>query len=523
MAPEHVLAVDIGSSNIKAMIFSSSGAIVGSASEEVPVLFPGPAQVENPPQQIWEKFCLAVREAVRAGGLSPASVAAICLDSNRSGFILLDGDFAPLINNMSWRDGRSTRQTSRFKETHRDIDTYRITGEDGLPQHTIYKILWLREERPDIWRRGRYICISPKDYVLLKLLGRRITSRSIAQSSGLFDITALRYSRTILDSAGIDEEMLPELSDSNSRIGELSREKAEQLGLAEGTPVFCGLCDATASQIGSGSIHPGDFTISIGTCGAMRTFLPAPRFEDDRSTQVRVLSPYGYVSTCTVSDAGGILQWFRDQFCGLEAAQARESGVDVYRILDRKAAGVPPGSDGLLLLPCFAGSSYAFKDHDGFGAFAGIRYSHTPAHFSRAIMEGVSMSLRIMLDKFRANGFPVSRITLGGGGARSELWSQILADILDMPIAIPACGESSCLGTAIIAALGLGWFDSFDDTVKAMAKTGRTIVPSGNSAAVYDRHFQLFGQLYSVFEKAGYFRTHGKITRENARLLAEGE
>ncbi|MDR1519852.1 MAG: hypothetical protein LBU23_06885 [Planctomycetota bacterium] len=518
MKHDCVLAVDIGSSNIKAMVFSSRGDMVGSASEEVGEMYTGPARAEHSPEQLWEKFRLAVGAAVRDSGVAPGEIAAICLDSNRSGFILLDKDRLPLTNNMSWRDGRSVRQVKRFKEANRDIDTYRISGEDGLPQHTLYKILWLKEEHPDIWRQGRYICLSPKDYVLLRMLNRRITSTSIAQSSGLFDINSLRYSEAILDRAGIDADMLPELSDTDSRIGELDRGMAAKLGLAEGTPVICGLCDATASQVGTGSTRPGDFAVSIGTCGAVRTFIAAPRFEADRSTQVRVVSPFGYVASCTISDAGGVLKWFRDRFCGRERDLAREEGVDAYAVIDREAAKIPPGSDGLLLLPCFTGASYAFKDPNVFGAFVGIRNAHALPHFGRAIMEGVAMSLRVVLDKFRANGFAVSRITLGGGGARSALWTRILADVLDLPLAIPACGESSCLGAAVIAALGLGWFGGFDEAVRAMCKIRATIEPARANAEVYRRHFELFSRLYRVFEEAGYFAAHGEITAVDARI-----
>ena len=522
MAEKYILGVDIGSSNVKAVLFALDGTVISVGAEEVTELFPAENCIEQDAEEIWAQFQKAVRTAVHSSGVSPEQIVGLGLDSNRCGCLLLDGEGRPLIHNMTWRDTRSNDQVSAFCAQHPEIDAYHITGEESLPQHTLFKLLWIQEHQPEIWEKAAYICLSPKDYVILKMLGVRRTSRSIAQSTGLFDINRLEYSQPILQAAHIDPAMLPELLDSNQIAGRLKGEMAAALGLAPETPVICGLCDATASQVGSGSVGEGKFTISIGTCGAVRTFTPEPRYEENKATQVRVFSPYGYVPTCTISDAGGILKWFRNQFCAEEVMQARQTDVDAYQILDREAEQIPPGSDGLLLLSSFTGASYAFKDKDVFGAFVGIRNHHTRAHFARAIMEGVSMTLRVVLERFLEADFEVSQIRLGGGGARSELWIQILADVLKVPIYVPDCEESGCLGSAIMAALGLGLFQDLDEAVDKMVRIQRVVHPDPDKSRVYDNMYRLYTTLYHTLSDAGYFRMHGELIRDNGRLLEHG-
>lgn len=522
MESKYILGVDIGSSNVKAALFSLDGTAVSIEAEEIPELFPGENCIEQDAVEIWTQFVKAVKKTVVNSRVSPQEIIGVGLDSNRCGCLLLDGQNIPLTRNMTWRDTRATEQVASFTRTHPEIDLYHITGEDSLPQHTLFKLLWIQEHQPELWSKTVHICLSPKDYVIWKLLGVYKSSRSIAQSTGLFDINRLEYSKPILQAAGISEAMLPQLFDSDETIGRLGGEAAALLGLAEGTPVICGLCDATASQVGSGSVNPGMFTISIGTCGAVRTFTAEPKYEENKATQVRVFSPYGYVPTCTISDAGGILKWFRNQFCAGEQAEARELGVDVYQLIDQEAERIPAGSEGLLLLSSFTGASYAFKDKDVFGAFVGIRNHHTRAHFARAIMEGVAMTLRVVLERFLNAGFQVSQIRLGGGGARSELWIQILADVFKQPIYIPACEESGCLGSAIMAALGLGVYDTLEQAVANMVKNQRVVFPDQEKSLVYDNMYRLYTTLYETLSTSGYFQMHGVLTRENGRMTACG-
>ena len=512
MKNHFLMGVDIGTSNIKAMIFSLNGEIIAEASEEVRELYPGERKIEQNPTEIWEHFRKAVRRAATQPGVKPEDIAGLCLDSNRCGMLLLDGECRPLTNIWTWRDTRSENYINRFTAEHPEIDLYRIAGEEGRPQHTLFKIIWCQNELPDIWNESRYLFFSPKDYILFRLLKRRITSKSMAQSTGLFDINTLTYSKTVLEAIHLSESMLPELYDSNEIVGYLNRDTAAALNLSENTPLVCGLCDATASQFGSGSVKDGMFTISIGTCGAIRTVSPVPKYTDNAFAQIRVFSPYGYVPSCTITDAGSILKWYRNQFCRRESEQAEKQGQDVYSLIDREAAKIPAGADGLLLLPNFTGASYAFKNADIFGVFAGIRNYHTNAHFARAIMEGVGVSLRTVLDGFRSEGYAISQIRLGGGGAKSALWPQIIADIFNLPIHIPACEEASCLGSAMMAAMGLRLFDTPEQAVGRMVRIAKTCYPDETNARIYERTHRLFHKLNEALSQ--YYRIHNELTRQ---------
>ncbi len=514
---KYLLGVDIGSSNIKVIVFSLTGEVIGSSSEELIELYPADGHVEQEPELVWSKFCSAVKAAVKNSGLTSESIAGMGIDSNRCGFLLLDKNYKPLTNIMTWRDTRSMQQVKEFDQCYPDVDVYHITGEEGLPQHTLFKIMWCKEKWPEIWEKGKHILLSHKDYILLKIFGRPITSKSIAQSTGLFDINTLEYSSTILDKIQITENMLPQLYDSNAVVGELSAAMAEKLGLHAGLPIICGLCDATASQVGSGSVRKGLFTVSIGTCGAVRTFSPLPKYDDSKFNQIRVFSPYGYVPTCTISDAGSVLRWFRDNFSGAERQEAEEKGIDVYRLLDDRADEISSGSEGLLTLPNFTGASYALKNENVFGAFIGIRNYHTHAHFVRAIMEGVTMSLKSVIESFRKSGYEVSGVTLGGGGAKSKLWIQIIADVMNLPVHVPACEESSCLGSAIMAALGLGLFENLEEAVGSMVKIDWICYPIKKNVKDYEALYDLFCELNMTL--TDYYGIHSKLSSPLIRSI----
>lgn len=518
----YIIGVDIGSSNIKAVVFSLDGSMISKGSREIEEYYPEEYRIEQDAEEIWLRFTEAVQEAVRNSNVPPQKIIGIGLDSNRCGCLLLDKDGKPLNYNITWRDTRAAKQVEQFRQEHPEIDFYHITGEDGLPQHTVFKLMWMMREMPEVWAKTGHICLSPKDYVIIRLLDICRTSKSIAQSSGLFDINTLNYSQPILRAVGIDENMLPDLFDSDEIIGRVDKKRAQLLGLSEGTPVICGLCDATASQVGSGSVKNGLFTVSIGTCGAVRTFSPVPIYDACKATQIRVFTPYGYVPSCTVNDAGGVLKWFRNQFGALEQDEADRKQIDVYKVIDEESARIAPGCDGLLLLSNFTGSSFADKDENVFGAFVGIRNYHTRAHFMRAIMEGVAMSLRSVIAKFRNSGFEITRLSLGGGGARSDVWMQILADVLAAPIEIPECEEAGCLGSAIMVALGLKVCGGLDEAVAKMVRFNRVFTPNQDLVPVYDNMYKLYSALYGNLHDSGYFRLYGSLVKENMGRIKNG-
>jgi gluconokinase len=504
----HVMGVDIGTTNIKAMIFSSDGKIVGKHSEEVTEYFPVEGFCEQDVNEVWEVFSKCIRKAINNSRLNPEQISGIAFDSNRCGCILLDEYKNPLTRSISFRDNRSVEQVKRWTKENESIDLYKIAGEEGLPQHTLFKLIWLKENEPQLWSQAKYICFSAKDYVFIKLFGLNITSMSIAQSSGLLNINNLDYSQEIIDSIGVCRNMLPKLANSTDLLGKLNSQMAKKLGLAVGTPVYCGLCDATASQLGSGSISEGMFTVSIGTCAAVRTFVKKPRYEADRSTQVRVMSPFGYVPSCTITDAGGILKWYRTAFCNEESKLAAERSINEYEIICKLAEDAPPGSNGLFLMPSFTGASYVFKNPDVFGAFIGIRNYHTKAHFTRAVLEGVSFSIKIAFDRFRKNNFLIHQINMVGGGSKSPLWCQITADILGVRIVVPKCKESGCLGSAIIAALGIGMFSNINEAVESMVVSEETYEPNTSTHELYNKSYNYFEALYESMENSGVFNKH---------------
>ncbi len=505
------LGVDIGTTNVKALLVTPEGRIEASAGEELTTLYPEKDRIEQDPEMIWKQFRKAVRKVLSVQGIRPADVVGLSVDSNRCGMILADGEFRPLTNNMTWQDCRSTEQVRQFTAANPEIDVYRIAGEDALPQYSLYKMLWVREELPSIWEKARHVFFSPADYVLYRLLGRHVTCCGIAQSTHVYDINRQCYSETILSAAGIDRSMLPEVHAAVDMIGTLGAVSANELGLPEGVPVIAGMCDATASQMGSGSMKAGMFTISIGTCSAIRTFSEKPRYADDAFSQIRLCAPYGYVPTCTVNDSGSVLKWFRNEFCKDLMERAKEENRDVYDLITEEAAASVPGSRGILLLPHFSGSSYDFKDAEMFGAFVGIRSFHKRGDFARAILEGIAFSLRRVLEMFRRGGYEVDRTVLCGGGSNSPLWSQIIADVLGIRVMIPASGEAAALGSAMIVGIAEGLFRDPEDAADRMLSFRAVYDPKPENMDAYARSYALYQALSGVL--CSYYGTHAEMIR----------
>jgi xylulokinase len=472
-------AVDVGTSVVKAMVFDEEGRELGAASRECETLHPAPGWAEFTPDLLLGWPLEMVGEAVEAAGVA-SRVQAIGVTGARATVMALDGEGRPLANTIPWLDRRSGEAARALGERLGGAERfYAVTGVPLDATPTVTKILSWREHDRGLYDRAR-IFANPQTTALHGFTGEGwYLDHSYGPYFGLMDLAANRWSEELLAAAGIDAARLPQLVAPGTVVGTLSRDAAAITGLAEGTAVVAAGADASLSKLGAGVRRAGEVSIYVGTAGAVGTVVERP-----------VIDPKRRMTSCTSALAGhfeleGLLltagsayRWTRDVMA--------PGGSPGFEELNRLAALVPPGSDGLTLIPHLAGAGTPLWNSDIAGTLSGVRLSHGPGHLARAVIEGVAFANRHVLAALAelVPPFEVARVT--GGASRSPLWAQILADATGLPIEVPRSHETTLLAAATISAAAVGAFPSQAEAIARMTALERRIEPDASTRAAYD-------------------------------------
>jgi xylulokinase len=481
-----VLALDVSTTATKAVVVEAGGRILGVASSEYGFEVPRPGWSEQDPAIWWTAAVEAIRVVLAETRLGGADIEAVGLTGQMHGLVLLDGAGKVLRPAILWNDQRTGPQCNAIRQAIGRERLIEITGNDALTGFTAPKILWVREEEPDVYRQTRSILL-PKDYVRFRLTGERATDVADGSGTILFELAARSWSSEIVDALGIDRDWLPSVFEGPAVSGVINAQAATATGLRAGTPVVAGGGDQAANAVGLGVVEPGEICLSLGTSGVVFAATDRPVVEPDgRLHAFCHASPDRWHLMGVMLSAAGSLQWFRD---------ALAPGVEFAALLE--AAGrVPAGGDGLLFLPYLSGERTPHPDPDARGAFVGLTVRHERGHLVRAVLEGVAFGLRDSLELIRtATGSSIPVIRASGGGTRGPLWRQIIADILDVPIATTATAEGAAYGAAILAAVGAGWYASVAAACADFVQTTSTVEP-GEARAVYDSAYQSYRGLY---------------------------
>jgi xylulokinase len=402
------------------------------------------------------------------------------------GSVLLDERGDVLRPALLWCDQRTEKQCFEITERIGAERLIRLVCNRAVTGFTLPKLLWVRENEPEIWRKVRSVLL-PKDYVRLCLTGDKASDVADASGTLLFDVQNRRWSNEILDAMEINRELLPEVFESIEITGRVSKSGAEATGLLEGTPVVAGAGDNAAGAIGMGLVKAGIVGATIGTSGVVFVVTDRPTF--DLEGRVHTLChaiPNRWHMTGVTLGAGLSLKWFRDNFGGGKS----------FLELDNEASTVAPGSDGALWLPYLMGERTPYLDPRARAAFVGLTASHTRSHLTRAVMEGVAFSLRDSFEIFRDLGTPINSIRLGGGGARSKLWQQVQADVYGRTVETIEADEGAAFGAAILAGVGVGAWDSVDHACESIIRTSGHIEPDAAATEVLNRNYEIYKQLY---------------------------
>ena len=489
----NVLGVDVGTGGTRAVILDVHGRILGSATEEhEPFASPQIGWAEQSPEDWWRACGIAVRKALAGAALRGDQIGCVGFSGQMHGAVMLDAADQVVRPALIWCDVRTEKQCQELTEKIGADALIRLTCNPALPNFTLTKFLWVRENEPENWKRVRSVML-PKDYVRFRLTGERATDMADASGTLMLDVANRRWSREVLQAAGIEESLLPKLFESPEICGKVSAAAAAATGLQPGTPVVAGAGDQAAGAVGMGVVTPGAVSVTIGTSGVVFAATDRPLLDRKGRLHTFCHAVPGRWHVMGVTQAAGLsLRWLRDRF----VAGGNENGRDPYDRLTAEAAAVPPGSDGLLWAPYLMGERTPHLDPNTRAALIGLTASHTRGHVVRAILEGVAFSLRDSFTLFAEMGVPVRNIRLGGGGARSALWRQIQADVYGREVEILAAEEGAAYGAAILAGVGAGVWTSVDAACLEVVKVAQEVTPEPAGAEQMNKSYAAYRRMY---------------------------
>ncbi len=494
---DYILAHDIGTTGDKATIFSSEGQLLCSEFTPYETYYPRPGWAEQDPMDYWRSFCITTRNIIEKSGIKPSEIVTVSFSGQMMAALPVDANGEPLRNCIIWADLRSKDQADIIAKRVSPERVYEITGHRLSASYSASKIMWIRDNEPDVYKAA-YKFIHPKDFLLNRLTGKFITDLSDASGMNLFDINTLRWSEEMLKATGISVSKLPEVMEAVSICGKIGKKAAAESGLVEGMPVCVGGGDGVCATCGAGVLTEDEGYIYLGTSTWMGLATEKPVLDPKMRTFTFCHIKKGlYFPAGTMQSGGGSLQWFKNALCDYELDAARKEGRDVYDILNVKASRIQCGSEGLIFLPYLMGERSPYWNPDARACFIGLNMRHKKEHMLRAVFEGVCFNMKLIRDSFSELGYSPGEIRLIGGGAKSSLWRQIMADILDVPVVkLNFIEEATSVGAAMIGGLASGVFRNLKEATRFI-KREEISVPDPGRVDIYGKLFDVFKKSYN--------------------------
>jgi len=495
-ANEIVLAIDVGTSGARCMLFSATdGSRIASEYAEWNSFFPKSSWVEQDANIWWETVCRTSKAVLAKSGVKPGQITGVSVTNQRETIVPVTEGGKPLHRAIVWQDRRTQHECGIIREKLGDERVYGITGLAIDPYFSLSKILWLRKNAPTAWKSAYKFCLV-SDFIIHKLSGRFVTDHSNASRTMLFDIRKREWSGTICDAFGIDESLLCEPVPSGIVVGSVTRKAASECGLGEGTPVVSGGGDQPCAALGVGAVGGGKVKCTTGTGTFMLAPSVKPRLRDRRLLCSCHAFPGSWVVEASMFTTGSVLKWFRDNVF--------DDGVHDYALIDRLAAKAPAGSGGVLVVPHWMGAGAPYWDPKARGIIAGLTLGHTRSHLLRAVMEGVALEARKNAEIMgKAVGRRISEVRVSGGAAKSAVWNGIMADVLGVPVITTAEPEATALGAAILASSGCGIHKNVISACNAMVKDRKRIMPDRKNAKTYDKIYGIHSRLHDILKDSG--------------------
>jgi len=503
---ELLLAIDAGTTSVKAGLFAPDGRCLGIGRQEYQLETPAPDRVQLDPEVYWQACLKTIREAIRQPGVTPKQVKAMAVSSQGETTITLNATGKAIYPALVWLDNRASAQASFLAERFGKAVYARTGIPEIVPTWSACKILWLRQNEPEVFSRAdKFLLV--QDYLIYRLTGRIVTDGSVSCTTLNYDLVNNIWWTDVQDAIGIKTGQLPEIVPPGAKVGTLSPEAALQLGLTTETCVVTGGMDQAVGAIGAGNFKPGRVSESTGAALAIQATVADPMIDQSGVVPVYCHSvPGQYLLVPVCPTAGMAFKWLRDSFFQDEIKRAGDKKTDAYDRLTRLAEAIPAGSDGLIMLPHLMGAFSPEPNLSARGSFTGFTLHHTRGHFVRALLEGVAFLLMRNLEYIERTGMAIPEIRSTGGGARSRLWNQIKANVCNRPIVTLANEETALLGDAILAGVASGLFRSIEEGCNSMVVVKESIQPNGDAGAYIDPYHLYcdLDQRLSDYFKRGY-------------------
>ncbi len=495
------IGVDIGTSGTKSLLIDPDGNILAEASASYGVSMPKPMWTEQDPEDWWNAVVKTVRAVIKQSKVAKTDVKCIGLSGQMHGSVFLDKNDKVIRPALLWNDQRTAKECEEITTLAGGrSELIRMVANPALTGFTAPKILWLRNNEPKKYEKLRRVLL-PKDDVRRRLTGEYATDVSDASGMLLLDVRNRCWSTELLGKLQLDPSLLGTVYESEQVTGTLTAEAAEKLGLTTECKVVGGAGDCAAGAIGNGIVQKGIMTASLGTSGVMFVHSDQPQIDSQGRlhTFCHAVNGKWHMMGVTLSAAGS-LQWFVENICK-ELSTRR--GTDAYQTVGSEALAVPVGSEGLLFAPYLAGERTPHADPNARGCFVGLTTKHERGHMARAVMEGVAMSLRESMEIIKDLGVPIREMRVSGGGAKSALWRQIFADVMDQAACTINAEQGPAFGVALLASVGIGQYSNIEEACKATIQVVNKTQPKKPSVKQYDKLFpiyqSLYGNLKSVF------------------------
>ena len=482
---EYILAYDFGTSGVKAALVNREGTICAVKEHSYPLLRPRPLYVEQRPDDFWEAVCMVTRGAVQEAGIDPALVKGLSFGVQSFTITPVDADGNVLYNAVSWLDGRAEKQAEEINAL--------VGFEIVRSQDFQSRLLWFKEKEPEIYENAKYF-LDCNGYLQWKATGVMAVPDDY---EGIMEYNPAFREYLDVTLSLTDASKIAPIVQAYREYGRLDDRGAADLGLCAGTPVFGGMVDVPAAAAGCGCINSGDAHLYLGSSGWLSALIDHPYETSEGSYQIPAVDPsllvYGGCTNCCCL----MFDWTMTRFYKKEY---EELGNSIYPLVDGEAEQIPAGCDGLLAVPWLFGEQFPISDPFVRASFFNINQDHTRAHFIRAVMESVCFSMRGQIDLYyKDTGQTISRIGANGGGANSDVWMQIMADVLQIPVAVPRdARHSGAIGAAFATAVGLGWCKP--DEIDRFVTTEKEFLPDPEKKEIYDRQYALFMKYYQTIK-----------------------
>ena len=511
MSKKYLIGLDIGTSGAKCIITDDAGTVVASSTQEYPLYTPKPGWAEQDPQDWWDAVVRGLKVILPQSGVNPADIAGMSFSGQMHGLVALDADHRVIRPSILWCDQRTQAQCDWITEKAGGVKKLlSYTNNRMLTGYTGGKILWLRDEEPENFKKMK-IFLCPKDYIRYRMTGEIGMDVSDASGTGFFDTRNRRWSDELIAIAGLDKSLFPHVMESTALAGHVTPEAAAETGLPEGLNCYAGGGDAVIQTTGAGLVKPGVLGVVIGTAGNVS--MAVDHYEDNPNGNLQMFcgnEPGLWLAFGVTLTAGGAYRWYRDALCQSERAKAEAEKRNIYDVMGEIAAESVPGAHGVVFTPYLTGERCPYPDPNARGAFYGLTLGTEKSDFTRAVMEGVTYSLKQLID-ILGRFAPSEKVYTSGGGSASALWRQMQADIFNLPVyTMSAASEGGAYGAVMVAGVGAGIWKDLGEAVSIIRPETETLpIPENQPAytdayAIYSRIYHALKPVYDLSAELGY-------------------